>query len=407
MEVRAQSPGSSPFPRSKEVEIDPIANLPLMENSVEIKKKDVIFETKKNLIKRPTRVVRISQDHVSPQDGGLVRLCFLCSGKNQCSMCSCKRQESFECGESKEIEYVTAQKAFSPEEFASEKKRFAKNSFALCKRCSFLKEWPLITWENDTIVTKFLSVNTALLFYQAHKSTLSLSWGYEPQPALYRIEEENIRLKILEKVFSPSRTKDLEFYCGIEEPAKKEVKPALVSILETEKSRDFICMASGRVSNIALQAKIRELSQNDLLLTISKLSPQVFFYLAKHKYGTYVIQLIIGMIKDDLLIEEIKRHISPYSTALLQHEIGNYVVQRIIDFDKKFVYSCFMKDFERIVSTKIGSRAFKSCIKHFCAYKKEIIAVLSSDFQTAIPFEEQKVLKAALKELLSVSDRAV
>lgn len=392
--------------KSSEIKISPITNLPLMNNSVEIRKASMVLKTKPTAIVRPTRIVYISHRNYTGQELRLINLCFLCSAGNPCNMCCCReRQETPPTVYQSQDEFVSAQKADMHHSLVEIEQDNKKKPFLLCKECMCSRDWPIVTVENSFLIVKFLSVKLSLSFFQSHSHFLSLSWGYEMQTVTYKPEERNIRINILEKVFAENKRESTGFHVTIEDPIKKKIKPALVSILETEKSRDFICMASGRISNIALQAKIKDLSQNDLFLTISKLSSHVFFYLSKHKYGTYVIQLIISMVKDEMLVEEIKRHISIYSTPMLQHEIGNYVVQRVIEVDKRFVFDCFMKDFKGILSTRIGSRAFKNCVKHFSPYKKDILSAISLDFQTSLPTDEQKILKAALKELFFVSEK--
>lgn len=409
----------APLQRSTGLKIDPIKKLPLMECSTEEEKNNNLPEHKSTPIVRPTRIVHILHSQNTLENKSAIRLCFLCDGRNVCTMCMCvDRSESKKSEKKRESSFVNAQKPADSEEIKSEavvdglcsKKEEAL--FSLCKKCSSLKEWPLVYIRESVCVIKFTTVSLALLFYQAHKSVLSLVWGYETlsEPRFSAPKRNNILLKVLEHAFSlkTASLKNTEFQCVAEESMKKEMatKPALVSLLDTEKSRDFISMASGRHSNVSLQMKLRELSQEDLLLTISSLPSQTFFYLAKHKYGTYVIQLIISMIKEDELVQEVKKHLSPYSTSLLQHEIGNYVVQRIIVFDTEFVFNCFVKDFKKILSNKIGSRAFKSCIKYFHPYKKRIIQMFSAEFIDSVPVEEQKVLKIALKEFLFVCEHS-
>lgn len=406
MTTRESSEGETPSQRTTEIKIDPIAELPLMNNSAEMAKDAIISRARPVAITRPTRTVHISYEYPTEINPGPIKICLLCTEINQCDMCCCtaKKETPFPTAQD-EREFVSAQKPDLQDLFDQTEKNPNENIFAICNECTKSKNWPIVTVGKDIIAAKFLSVKLSLAFYQSHRNILSLSWGYEIQPVLYKPEEKNIRISILEKVFTEPQMGEEPFYKTVEDPPKKEIKPALVSIQETEKSRDFICMAIGRASNISLQARIKDFSQNDLLLTVSKLSSHVFFYLAKHKYGTYVIQLIISMVKDELLLEEIKRHISIYSTPMLQHEIGNYVVQRVIDIDRRFVFDCFMKDFKNILCTRIGSRAFKNCIKSFSSFRKDILSMLTLEFQLSLPIDEQKVLKAALKELFFVAEK--
>ncbi|KAH9386429.1 uncharacterized protein NEMAJ01_1325 [Nematocida major] len=401
----------------------PISKVPLMESSVETKKNTCLSDSANDPIKRPTRTIYISRNEVKHPAGlSAFKLCFLCNGKSgACKMCSClKVCERREKPHLEEGSFVSAKQENSSDELhmdgsgmfgAACRPQHEKSSFVFCTLCSCRTDWPLVSLESDVYVVKFATIKSALLFHASHKSLLFMSWGHEPheQRIFYETEKESIQLRILEKAFSleESHVRGAGFLCEIGQSLAAEPKniPCMGTHLEASKIRDFVCMASGRSSNVTLQMKIRELSQNDLLQTMSSLSPQVFFYLAKHKYGTYVIQLMISMIKEDTLVREVKRLMLPYSTGMLLHEIGNYVMQGMINFDKAFVFECFMKDFKKIASSKIGSRAFKSCIKHFYMYRQTIIQILTPNFIGSIPTDEQRVLRGSLKDLLLASEK--
>ncbi|KAI5159993.1 hypothetical protein NEAUS03_0776 [Nematocida ausubeli] len=407
--------------QSKEqLKIDPIKNLPLMESSVEIKKNKKYSRDSVGCISRPTRVLQIWYPEVQKGRADPICLCFLCDGESVCSMCNCA--SGCEDAEEKngEVSFVNAKKECIEESLHMENKIDAftrketsahKNyRFDFCQKCMHLKSWPIISIEERMCTAKFITVGQALAFYQAHKYVLLMSFGDDIRiPLLHPAPRVNLLLGVLDMAFSAQKMniKETEFECTGEERMKREtrMKAGVGNFVEPCKSLDFIGMASGRSSNIVLQERIREMTQEGLLQCISTLTAQEFVYLAKHKYGTYVIQLIISQIKEILLVEEVKKHMAPYSTSLLQHEIGNYVIQKIINYDVKFVFDCFMKDFKQIASSKIGSRAFKGCIKHFHLQRKEIIRVLSSEFLESLPFEEQKVIRTALKEILFVNNK--
>ncbi|OAG33114.1 hypothetical protein NEIG_02297 [Nematocida sp. ERTm5] len=401
------------------LKIKPINNLPLMESLVEIKKNKVPIKERVGPICQPTRIVCIIYRSIKEEQAKCFRLCFLCDGNNLCGMCRCTP----ECYEDKEeiadeVSFVNARKEKEHEGCLLREEGFlgqipsdesSSSPYIMCRKCSHMKEWPIISVEEKMCVVKFVSVRTALLFYQSHKSVFLLSFGVDMRaPFRISIPEKNIQLQVLERAFSIKKMEITEtvFDCGSEQtPRETRIKTGIISVNEQEKSQEFISMASGRHSNVVLQGRIRGMTQESLLSCISALTSPEFIYLAKHKYGTYVIQLVVSMVKNPSLIEEVKKHIFPYSSGLLQHEIGNYVVQRIISYDARFVFDCFMKDFKRIVSSKIGSRAFKSCIKSFHLYRKEIIQILSSEFLESLPFEEQKVIRVALKEVLFLNSK--
>ncbi|KAI5184810.1 hypothetical protein NEHOM01_0412 [Nematocida homosporus] len=276
----------------------------------------------------------------------------------------------------------------------------------LCRFCDQNKNWVLETVQRGYLV-RFAGLADAIGFYMAHRSVLRLAWarGMSSLGFMGQVNESEVgvspKLQILQKAFSvygpgckAAPLMDESF------PADSPISEKTgVLYTETERTNGFVYQASGRHSNITLQAKLRGLSQSQLLATIQKVPSPTFYFLSKHKYGTYVIQLVIAMAEDESLVLEIKKLLFPHASALLQHSIGNYVVQKMLVFDVRFVLDCFLSDFEMILKSKIGARAFKNCVKSFIPYKKEILPQLLLIISGNILLEEQKILKAVYREL--------
>jgi len=331
----------------------------------------------------------------------------------------------------------------------------------LCQKCK--GDSRILSATAGECVVKFKTIEDSIRFYRRHGAFLEMEWaknsysedrGIERKKALACGEERRLKVQILEKAFREDasaedtgevaqkherlkrhrpfngysteihlanatgfcdiqsgenalqgETEDMSDTEAFQRSFRSEHRPVwgvdrgVFQIGEKDASDEFVMLASGKHTNVALQAALKEFSQEDIEKVVYSMSSHSFCLLAKHKYGTYVIQLVVSLIKSSTLEELVKKKIAPCAVSLLQHEIGNYVVQKMISFDAEFVLGSFLQDFEGILSNKIGVRAFKSCVKHFFPYRKDLIPRLCAVLSKEAPTEEQKILKIALKEL--------
>ncbi|KAI5172985.1 hypothetical protein NEFER03_1978 [Nematocida sp. LUAm3] len=374
---------------------DPITRHPLMiRDLVERDTKRIEKEHVLDPITKPTTslyLYRYKRERTEKN----IPICLLCTEQISCSACICQKSSA-----ETQDEYVLA---CSPEK----KKQKILLEWSICMEC-IEGQVDIDLRETSTfLVLCFNSVERALLFYLAHREILFLRWsperGYIP---VEDIKAHSLRLCIIERAFS-SIEEDASSWTHVDEGRATEKRDLLLKAEkqgfagETKSTNNFVYQACGRHTNITLQANLRILPQEDLLEIVKNISTDSFFFLAKHKYGTYVIQLLISISNSEDLISTIKNLIRPYASDLLQHSIGNYVVQKMIVYDSYFVLECFFLQFNQVLMSKIGSRAFKNSLKYFLPFRNEILPKLQYVLEMDIPYNEQKILKTAVKELES------
>lgn len=351
-------------------------------------------------ISRPNRILRILGARPGLEKGSAFTLCLLCFAGRPCSHCVCFRAQR---GEPQE--FVDAcEKPELTQGVLGLSQGFA-SGVLLCRFCTAGAQYTLLQTPDESAVlaVQFAHQGRALGFYNRHKHLLVMDFPksriefFEDTTRTQCTEKRNIRLEVLQKAFGApvvsSRASGFEDAgCAQpEEPEKADPAPETMDVI--------VYLASGRHTNVLLQEKLRALSQDELLRVLYRISAASFFFLSKHKYGTYVIQLLISIAKSDALISEIKEMLAPYGSALLRHGIGNYVVQHMLVYDTRFVLECFLRDFERILGCKIGMRAFKSCAQKFRPYRTEILPRIGALLLAITQKEELKVLRSAIKDL--------
>ncbi|KAI5191280.1 hypothetical protein NECID01_1392 [Nematocida sp. AWRm77] len=369
----------------------------LMESAKQKEELNPIFQEERSLlpISRPTDTLLVWKGTIVQKSFRVIQFCSVCTAVKRCANCECSQTCSND-----DVEFVTAQALSKCRDVAEQP---MIRAFRECKACDPV-ERGYVSFLNDTTCSiKFPNVERSIAFFQSHKSVFSLEWIKKPHISC-QFEDalptnSRLRLHILGKAFSTGISAD-EYVLMSNHELRKPAKKLWPVWADGSKIDDFVTMASGRYSNVVLQEKIRGLGQKDLFEMLCKLPGSSFVFLAKHKYGTYVIQLIVGMIQEEYLVNEVKKLLAPHASFLLQHEIGNYVVQKMLVFDAQFVLECFLQDFEEILQSKIGSRAFKNCAKEFSPYSEIILPLLSPLISKIGYTDEQKVLKTALKELL-------
>ncbi|OAG29760.1 hypothetical protein NEDG_00893 [Nematocida displodere] len=373
----------------------PIKNLPHMENLLERDSDGKRFRNEPTAIARPTETIcirRILETRDMPRK---IKLCLECSVESPCTNCECTGPQKHDDLD----EFIDAGKRDDVSE-----QTLSTPQLLICTACPLSATLHLLPDEESVAVAVFASRNTSVAFFNAHKHFLMLEFlkgpGVQRQAPCGRDFPrscEGFKLRIIEKAFSEHAAPS--FASGTHLVKPEPVKRPRAGPNEPEAIGEIVYLASGRHSNIALQARLKACSQEALQEMLHKISAYSFFFLAKHKYGTYVIQLLISMAGTEALVGEIKELIMPYASLLLQHNIGNYVVQRMIAFDPRFVLDCFLSDFEKILRSKIGSRAFKSSAKFFCPYREDVLPRLLLLIEETSTLEDTKVLKAALKDL--------
>ncbi|KAI5181448.1 hypothetical protein NEOKW01_1629 [Nematocida sp. AWRm80] len=411
----------APFKRN-----GPIDKLPLMENPVQIGKNKNAIVVSLDPVSRPTRSICVLGAQSKTLDTDSIIICIRCTSASRCTNCVCSLKRYSDDGSG----FINAQKIAGPERNKlSSIVKETEVSYSICTECNSDEIGSVFVSVNPGLHINYKSISTSLDFYHSHKTVLVLLWSSDAalngtaslqRQEKYHIPAElndrfyseasrsdyaNTNLRILSRAFSSKAVPAIK-YTALEhnEIPREFPEKNYLHQPEQEKIKDFVYLASGRYTNILLQEEIKDMSQEDLLKTLLYITPASFFQLSKHKYGTYVIQLIISMVKDEALVTELKKLILPYSSSLLQHEIGNYVVQGMLSLDPYFVLECFLKNFLKIVSNKIGSRAFKNCIKSFGVYKREILPILIASISSpVVSLDEQKVLKFALRELQGIS----
>jgi Pumilio-family RNA binding repeat len=334
----------------------------------------VLSESKGTKAGRISPVARPSETLViSVREGeGLFKLCLLCTGSRVCPGCICMCKE-----EGWKDVYV-------------------------CRKCDVPAE---MIKSGQYIL--YPTPSEALEFYLRHRKQVQMRFakrwiGVSMKVGGGEREEENKKREIIEKAFS---TEEGESFIGKKSEidfrelmVRGEAKQALIRE-ECRLGEEFMAEASGRHSNMGLQARIRGCTQEEILRIVRSVCSNAFIFLAKHKYGTYVIQLILTLARDEELKSELKRKIYPHAVALLTHEIGNYVVQHVIKFDKGFVLRCFLLDLKSILGNKTGARAMKNCVKHFFLYRKELVPKIEEAKQTLRSQDSLNITRSILRDL--------
>ncbi|KAM0676364.1 hypothetical protein GVAV_000329 [Gurleya vavrai] len=143
-------------------------------------------------------------------------------------------------------------------------------------------------------------------------------------------------------------------------------------------------LAVGLSTNMLFQETLKNLSKKDLVMVINRLGYDIG-PIAATKYGAYVIQTLITLIKDkdeqDLIINYIKNNI----IELLKHPIGNYSAQAIANFDSNFLFEIFIDNMTELLNDDLGFKVFKNCLTFFesqnSLIKKKIKQIKKSKYQ--------------------------
>lgn len=405
-----------PIAPDRSQEISPITNLPLMIDNVFTI--DEGKNTKKPVlgpIVQPTARIWIYGRKQLINSGKEQCICLRCTKEDPCPFCVCHylvndpvSLEQLPRVDSR-AEHVL--QSYIDTYIDASKKKDVKthliDGIYLCSKCA-LEKIEIYPYTGQECVVKFSTISQAVRFYLVHKPLLLCKWVPGAAFSVDKPQHSGRSVEIMEKAFSLSLSVQRHYvYLSddalFQRPERAEKTAPSTFFSETDRANNFVYLASGKYSNITLQSKLCNLTQQELLETLQGISPHSFFFLSKHKYGTYVIQIIIKIAECGKVIQEIKKLMLPHASALLQDSIGNYVVQKMLSYDTRFVLNCFLSDFEVILRNKIGCRAFKNCTKNFLVYHREILPRLQGIIAEDIPQEELKILKTAAKELVSAS----
>lgn len=347
-------------------------------------------------ITRPSETIRICSVTLRSACSA-VKVCLQCSRENVCQGCVCTSEAGGLLEEQRGVYF--------------------------CGKCRHS-----VGPEKRGSVLVYSSTAEALEFYLRHKHVLSIqfirSWiggaagidrgagGQRDGQRAGRSEREARRVgDIIGSAFAGPGRRGLEGAKKVEIDFGLLMRPAVeprilpqvkyLPCQEDKKPWELQTQASGKHSNIDLQNRIKGLSQREILEIVREITPFSFIFLAKHKYGTYVIQLIVILATEEDLQGEIKALVHPHAPSLLKHEIGNYVVQHIMKFDVRFVVDCFLRDLVGILNSKIGARALKNCVKHFGGYKKELAGRIEQVRPSLLNQDSISITRSILKELWS------
>lgn len=253
--------------------------------------------------------------------------------------------------------------------------------------------------EESSIIVHFVTVNDAISFHQQYYPLVEMRFlrelvfdtmineepcVVEKAPAKEVTSEESpeeispydlkpFQCSETEKTIGMNLTES-EFYARIEffrrmggMYSKSEVSKLTKEGEEEEGRLDYIIanakvLAVGSVTNIILQAKIKEMTEAQLCDVIRSFGDDISAICAT-KYGAYTIQTLIMACSTEKTQALICKYFGQNGKYLFCHEIGNYSIQRILLFNEEYVLELIRSHLKCIIEHKLGAKVLKRCLK--------------------------------------------
>ena len=138
---------------------------------------------------------------------------------------------------------------------------------------------------------------------------------------------------------------------------------------------------------------------------IQKIAPQMAA-LGIHKNGTWAVQKIIDITKNQEHIQVIVEALRPYATALLLDQFGNYVIQcclRLGSVNNQFIFDAITCNIWEIGQGRFGARATKACLESNHSTKEQQKQVSLAIVQNCVQLSMNSNGTILLSWLLEVS----